>query len=103
MRAIVQSTFVLSVFGEHLGDAMFMRRTPQSTLMEFFPPNEFNRDWETTVRSMGIQYFAWQGNQKYTGENLPTITQTSAFDDFALDAEAVVRAITEEINRVATE
>jgi len=103
MRAIVQSTFVLSVFGEHLGDAMFMRRTPQSTLMEFFPPNEFNQDWETVVRSMGIQYFAWQGNQKYTGENLPPVAQSSAFDDVALDAEAVVRTITEEINRVAAE
>jgi hypothetical protein len=54
---------VLSVFGDHLADAMFMKRMPQSTLMEFFPPNEFNRDWETVVGSMGIRYVAWQGNQ----------------------------------------
>ncbi|KAH9962869.1 hypothetical protein BC827DRAFT_177842 [Russula dissimulans] len=103
MRAIVQSTVVLSVFGEHLGDAIFMRRTPQSTFVEFFPPNEFNRDWEIVVRSMGIKYVAWQGNQKYTGENLPDLAQTPAFDDIALDAQAVVRAITEEMNRVAAE
>ena len=31
--------------------------------MEIFPPNEFNRDWETVVRTMGIHYVAWQGNQ----------------------------------------
>ena len=31
--------------------------------MELFPPNEFNRDWETVVRTMGIRYVAWQGNQ----------------------------------------
>jgi hypothetical protein len=31
--------------------------------MEFFPPNEFNQDWETVVRTMGIRYVAWQGNQ----------------------------------------
>jgi hypothetical protein len=31
--------------------------------MEFFPPNEFNRDWEIVVGSMGIRYVAWQGNQ----------------------------------------
>lgn len=40
-----------------------MKRTPHSTLMEFFPPNEFNRGWEIVVRSMGIRYVAWQGNQ----------------------------------------
>jgi hypothetical protein len=54
---------VLSVSGDHLADAMYMKRTLRSTLMEFFPPNGFNRDWETVVRSMGIRYFAWQGNQ----------------------------------------
>jgi hypothetical protein len=54
---------VLSVYGDHLADAMFMKRTPQSTLMEFFPPDEFNQDWETVVRTMGIRYVAWQGNQ----------------------------------------
>jgi hypothetical protein len=31
--------------------------------MELFPPSEFNRDWETVVRTMGIRYVAWQGNQ----------------------------------------
>jgi hypothetical protein len=40
-----------------------MRRTPQSALIEIFPPNEFNRDWETVVQTMGIRYLAWQGNQ----------------------------------------
>jgi len=54
---------VLSVHGGHLADAMFMRRTPQSALMEIFPQNEFNRDWETVVRTMGIRYVAWQGSQ----------------------------------------
>jgi hypothetical protein len=54
---------VLSVFGEHVADAVFMKRGPQSTLMEFFPPDVFNRDWETVVQSMGIRYIAWQDDQ----------------------------------------
>jgi hypothetical protein len=57
---------VLSVFGDHLADTVFMKRTPQSTLIEFFPPGEFNQNWETVVRSMGIRYVAWQGNQCVT-------------------------------------
>ncbi|KAN0113892.1 hypothetical protein V8E52_007200 [Russula decolorans] len=99
MRAVAQSTIVLSVYGDHLADAMFMRRTPQSALMELFPPSEFNRDWETVVRTMGIRYVAWQGNQKYTDEDLPPFSESSTYDDFALDAQAVVQAITEELNR----
>ena len=40
--------------------------------MEFFPPNVFNRDWETVVQSMGIRYVAWQGNQlRFTHSSLP--------------------------------
>jgi hypothetical protein len=99
MRALAQSTIVLSVYGDHLADAMFMRRTPQSALMEIFPPNAFNRDWETVVRTMGIHYVAWQGNQKYTGDDLPAFSESSTHDDFALDAQAVVGTITEELNR----
>ncbi|KAF8260814.1 hypothetical protein EI94DRAFT_1789756 [Lactarius quietus] len=99
MRAIAQSTIVLSVFGEHVADAVFMKRVPQSTLMEFFPPTVFNRDWETVVHSMGIRYYAWQGNQKYSGVNLPAVTLAATYEDFALDARAVVRAISEELNR----
>ncbi|KAI9458661.1 hypothetical protein BJY52DRAFT_417653 [Lactarius psammicola] len=101
MRAVAQSTIVLSVFGEHVADAVFMKRGLQSALMEFFPPNVFNRDWETVVQSMGIRYVAWQGNQKYSGENLPTITRAATYEDFALDAHAVVRAISEELDRGA--
>jgi hypothetical protein len=106
------------VYGDHLADAMFMRRTPQSALIEFFPPDEFNRNWETVVRTMGIRYVAWQGNQcvpffffpswvirsdcmirKYTDEGLPAFSESSTYVDFTLDAQAVVRAITEELNR----
>ncbi|KAH9171355.1 hypothetical protein EDB89DRAFT_2114528 [Lactarius sanguifluus] len=101
MRAVAQSTIVLSVFGEHVADAVFMKRGPQSALMEFFPSAVFNRDWETVVQSMGIRYVAWQGNQKYSSENLPTITRAPTYEDFALDAQAVVRAISEELDRGA--
>ena len=61
MHALAQSTVVLSVFGDHLADAVFMRRSARSTFMEVFPPDEFNRNWEIVLRSMGIHYIAWQG------------------------------------------
>jgi hypothetical protein len=66
MRALAQSTVVLSVFGDHLADAVFMKRSARSTFMEVFPSGEFNRNWETVVRSMGIRYVAWQGKRSVT-------------------------------------
>ncbi|KAH8991381.1 hypothetical protein EDB83DRAFT_2479609, partial [Lactarius deliciosus] len=37
MRAVAQSSIVLSVFRDHVANAVFMKRGPQSALMEFFP------------------------------------------------------------------
>lgn len=36
--------------------------------------------------------------RKYTSENLPEFSQSPTYEDFALDAQAVIRALTEELN-----
>ena len=38
-------------------------------------------------------------DRKYTGDNLPEVSQSSTFDDLELDAQAVLDTITEELNR----
>src|ERR1700761_6248743 len=40
-------------------------------------------------------------NRKYSSGNLPAVTLTATYEDFALDAQAVVRAISEELDRGA--
>jgi len=52
------------------------------------------------VRSMGTRYVAWQDNKKYSGD-LPAVSLTATYEDFALDAKAVVRAVAEELARAA--
>ncbi|KAH9073608.1 hypothetical protein EDB83DRAFT_2358793, partial [Lactarius deliciosus] len=37
MRAVAQSSIVLSIFRDLVANAVFMKRGPQSALMEFFP------------------------------------------------------------------
>ncbi|KAH9177967.1 hypothetical protein EDB89DRAFT_2188754 [Lactarius sanguifluus] len=37
MRAVAQSSIVLSVVRDHVANAVFMKRGPQSALMAFFP------------------------------------------------------------------
>ena len=112
---------VIGAFGEHLSDSVFMKRQPQTTLMEFFPSGVFTRDWELVIRSMGIRYIAWQGEQyvfihpaspsihdltcfvfrcrKYTGESLPSVSRPSGPQEVHIDAAVVVRAVKEELSR----
>lgn len=44
-------------------DSIFMRPTPQSTVMEFFPPDKYARDQEVVVQSIGLRYMAWWGSR----------------------------------------
>ena len=44
-------------------DSVFMKPSPQATLMEFFSADTFARDRELTAHSLGFHYVAWQGNQ----------------------------------------
>ncbi|THH13806.1 hypothetical protein EW146_g6452 [Bondarzewia mesenterica] len=101
MKSIVQSTVVIGVFGDHLSDSVFMKSSPQTTLMEFFPSGSFTRDWEIVMHSMGTRYIAWQGDQKFTSQSLPLISRPSGAQEVRIDAKAVVRAIKEELSRKA--
>ncbi|TFK38131.1 hypothetical protein BDQ12DRAFT_684016 [Crucibulum laeve] len=96
MEAIVKSTVVLGPYGHHLFDTMFMRRTPHSTLMEFFPEETFVRDEELVVGSIGLKYVAWWNSRKFTTDDLPPVGD-SGHDRGAIkvDTDAVVRAVHE--------
>ncbi|KAF9482293.1 hypothetical protein BDN70DRAFT_801817 [Pholiota conissans] len=62
MTAIVKSSVVVGVHGYHLIDALFMRRTSQSTLVELFPKDKFVRDRELAAHSVGLHYRALWSN-----------------------------------------
>ncbi|KAI0052163.1 hypothetical protein FA95DRAFT_1553853 [Auriscalpium vulgare] len=99
MEAIVHSTVVLGVYGEHLSDAVFMRPSQHATLVELFPASTFTRDWELVIRSMGINYIAFQGDRQYTGDTLPPVSNVASLQDIHVDALAVARAISDALSR----
>ncbi|KAI0064387.1 hypothetical protein BV25DRAFT_1898814 [Artomyces pyxidatus] len=99
MRAILRSTMVLGVYGEHLSDSVFMKPSPHAMLIELFPSGAFTRDWEIVVRSMGIRYVGFQGEQKFTSEALPAVSNPSSLQDIHIDAKAIVAAINDELAR----
>ncbi|KAF8629026.1 hypothetical protein AX15_003600 [Amanita polypyramis BW_CC] len=93
MSAIVRSTVVLSPYGDHLFDGMFMKRSSKSTLIELFPGDAFVRDRELAARSIGLQYIAMCRDRKFTSESLPPVTLPNNNQVVRIDSEAIVRAI----------
>lgn len=92
MGAVVRSSVILGVHGNHLFDCVFMKPSPQATLMEFFPADTFAHDRELTAHSLGFHYVAWQGNQEFTSENLPKPSPPSD-GPVHVDADAVIQAV----------
>jgi hypothetical protein len=50
---------VIGIFGTNLADTYFMKPSPHTTLMEFFPSGYFSRDQELPARYLGWRYIAW--------------------------------------------
>ncbi|EPQ52405.1 hypothetical protein GLOTRDRAFT_132253 [Gloeophyllum trabeum ATCC 11539] len=102
MSAILRSSMILSVYGDHLADAVFIQPWPRSMVMEFFPPDTFVRDRELPAKSMGVQYMAWWYGRKFSGDSLPSSTRLpdqTQRQEIALDASAVAQAVREELSR----
>ncbi|KAA1472566.1 hypothetical protein DENSPDRAFT_838882 [Dentipellis sp. KUC8613] len=98
MRAVVRSAVTIGTFGDHLSDAVFMRPSLQTTLIELFPSGTYIRDWQVVMRSMGHNYIAFQSEQKFSGDSMPAVSLSNG-EDVHIDAKAVVRAIKEELAR----
>jgi len=99
MSAIVKSTIMLGVHGYSLLDSIYMQPYGRTTLMEFFPPGTFTRDRELPVRTLGMRYIAWWNDQKYRDDTLPEVVEPRNEQEVLIDAQAVVRAIREELTR----
>ncbi|RDB30838.1 hypothetical protein Hypma_005828 [Hypsizygus marmoreus] len=99
MEAIVKSTVVLGVFGSDLLDSVFMKPSPQATLMELFPTDTFARDEAVLAHSRGIRYIAWWHDRKFTSEDLPRVVRPDETQDVRVDVNAIVKTIRESLSR----
>jgi len=96
MTAIVKSSVILSVHGNHLMDSIFMRSSPQSTVIEFFPPDKFSRDRELVIQARGLKYMAWWKDQPH--EDLPPISPPNN-EPVPINSQALVRTIHDLLSR----
>ncbi|THV02769.1 hypothetical protein K435DRAFT_652613 [Dendrothele bispora CBS 962.96] len=63
MEAIVKSNVVLGVHGPHLLDAAYMKRSPETTVLEFFSPGTASPDTHAVIDALGMKYLPWWTNR----------------------------------------
>jgi hypothetical protein len=98
MGAVVTSSIILGVHGDHLMESVFMRRTPQSTLLELFPLNKFVRDQQYSAHAIGLNYIAVQGNATFTSSKLPPVAPPQN-EPIEIDIPTIIRSIHEALSR----
>ncbi|KAF8155884.1 hypothetical protein B0H34DRAFT_715231 [Crassisporium funariophilum] len=97
MTAVVKSSIILSVYGNHLMDSLFMAPSPQSTVMEIFPTDRFSRDMEYAVRSLGLHYMAWWDDRSFPSD-LPPVSPPNG-EPVTIDARAITKTIHDVLSR----
>ncbi|KAF7325717.1 hypothetical protein MKEN_00422000 [Mycena kentingensis (nom. inval.)] len=93
LGAITRSTMMLGVYDGDLIDCAYMQRNPQTTLMEFFPPQTFALEQQTVAQSLGMRYVAWWNNRELSGDELPAVTRPDEGEEVPIDVGAIVKYI----------
>jgi len=91
MTAIVKSSIILSVHGNHLMDSVFMQPSSQSTVIELFPADRFSPDREFAIHARGLKYMAWCGGSQSDTEAL--LFPPNDEEAISIDSQALVRTI----------
>ncbi|VDB95505.1 unnamed protein product [Peniophora sp. CBMAI 1063] len=99
MNAVVRSSVIVGVTGDHLSNAAFLLPSAHSALVELFPSSAFNADWLTVVRSMGHGYVGFQDTRRLDIASLPPVSRPSRLGEIKIDAAAVARAVQEQLSR----
>ncbi|KAG5650906.1 hypothetical protein H0H81_010580 [Sphagnurus paluster] len=99
MDAIVKSTVVLGPHNTDLLDSIFMKTSPQATLMEFFPTDTFARDEALVAQARGMRYFMWWHSRKFSSDDLPLVVQPPETAEISIDVSMVVKAVRDALSQ----
>lgn len=62
---------MMGVHGNGLTSLVWMKPTPQSTVIEFFFPQGFAHDYEYTARGLGMMHFGFWDSRYVLSSTLP--------------------------------
>jgi len=83
----------MGVHGNGLTSLVWMKPTPQSTVIEFFFPQGFAHDYEYTARGLGMMHFGFWDSRRFTSPGFPPRKYPEGFQGNAIpiDGAAVAR------------
>lgn len=101
IRVAARTTILMGVHGNGLSTLLWMRPTLQATVIEFFYPENFARDYEWTAQALGIGYYGIWNNHAFSSPNLPPRVVTEDFhgNQIPLDASTVIQLIERRLDR----
>ncbi|KAF9009998.1 hypothetical protein BDQ17DRAFT_1397480 [Cyathus striatus] len=100
MQSMVESTVVVSAYGGHLFDALFMRPASQSSVIEIFPEDVFMRDRWLAATSIGINYIGLTQSKKFTqDEEFPPARMAGHNGPIPIGVDTVIQTIHEVLRR----
>lgn len=95
-----KTDILMGVHGNGLTALLWMEPKPYSTVMEFFCPGGFARDYEWTANRLGMTHYGFWGNTSFTAPNLPPREYPPCFqnNDIPLDGKLVANLVKERLD-----
>lgn len=87
-----RTTIMMGVHGNGLTSLLWMRPSPRATVMEFFFPGGFARDYEYTTRALGMVHYGFWGDQYFTSPATPEQAYPPGFQGTSIPIDGAVVA-----------
>ncbi|KAG8216197.1 hypothetical protein J3R82DRAFT_8223 [Butyriboletus roseoflavus] len=103
-RLAARTTIMMGVHGNGLTSLVWMKPNPQSTVIEFFYPNGFARDYEYTARSLGMVHYGVWNDKTFTNPEVPRVDYPEGFqgNSIPLNGEVVAKLCRERLQLPAS-
>jgi len=99
LQLAARTTIMMGVHGNGLTALLWMKPTPKSTVIEFFYPEGFARDYEYTSRALGMTHYGVWKDRTFTHPELPPTQYPDGFqgNSIPLDGEVVAKLCIERL------
>ncbi|KAG9312000.1 hypothetical protein JVU11DRAFT_7272 [Chiua virens] len=94
-----RTTIMMGVHGNALTSLVWMKPTSQSTVIEFFYPEGFARDYQYTANALGMAHYGVWNDKTFTSPDLPKMNYPDGFqgNSIPLNGKVVAKLCAERL------